>query len=138
MNANNDEGKLISGKEALDSYFESQVCEESDDPKWVDLKECKYSVSQILKEKDQRISCHISLKFRLASSTMADEVKQHWISVKEQVPKIGESVLVCMDTKYIGIDRYIAKHGFVCFGWYENSVTHWMPLPAPPAQGDKP
>ena len=68
-------------------------------------------------------------------NTKVNEGK-HWISVKEQAPKIGESVLVCMDTKHIGIDRYIAKDGFVCFGWYENSVTHWMPLPAPPTQGE--
>lgn len=55
-----------------------------------------------------------------------------WISIKDKLPKENMYVLVCLDTKHVSIDRYVNKHGFKCFGWYENSITHWMPLPKPP------
>lgn len=62
-----------------------------------------------------------------------------WISVKDRLPEDDNEVLV-----YYGGSRVKWKYGieFVnyingeCYGWCGQdqlvSVTHWMPLPAPP------
>lgn len=65
-----------------------------------------------------------------------------WISVKEQLPKPFISVLVFMPGEephptvhegfisYEGIwvsNHYVREHG---------EVTHWMPMPEPPKEGD--
>lgn len=58
-----------------------------------------------------------------------------WISVKEDLPKVCENVLLIDNVKdiYIGfLSEY--SHEFMCFcncreGSYINTVTHWMPLP---------
>ena len=59
-----------------------------------------------------------------------DEVKQHWISVDDQLPEIG-SLVLATDGEIITIVQRITTENFL------RLVTHWMPLPAPPAQGDK-
>ncbi len=103
-----------------------------------------------------------------------DEVKQHWISVEDELPKHPyKFVLVKTTSNYANqiVAQYMPKFTetdgadnefgdyceerddwFLPEGWYANvapvtdeflsyfideEVTHWMPLPAPPAQGDK-
>ncbi len=70
--------------------------------------------------------------------------REAWVSVKERVPNKGENVLVFAKAKYcegqkITIDRleegeknpvWLYTHG-----WFE--VTHWFPLPEPPAELEK-
>lgn len=61
-----------------------------------------------------------------------------WISVDERLPKLDETgytyVLVCMDDEFVTAADY-TKDGF---GLWEDSgsVTHWMPLPSPPASNE--
>jgi hypothetical protein len=53
-----------------------------------------------------------------------------WISVKDRLPKLGTVVLVAKDigsvnTTYFGVN-----------GFRDEQVTHWMPLPEPPKEGE--
>ena len=79
-----------------------------------------------------------------------------WISVKDRLPEIDEDVLILYESKVlrkIGYAITFLKDSFY-FGstlipyqtpqWNEpwqyfrenNSITHWMPLPEPPKEGD--
>ncbi len=66
-----------------------------------------------------------------------------WISVKERLPEIGKSVLIYYP-KWDGDEIQTAKlkgDGMmfdICgeFNIRVGAVTHWMPLPEPPKDGD--
>ncbi|EEF0872005.1 DUF551 domain-containing protein, partial [Salmonella enterica subsp. enterica serovar Kentucky] len=67
-----------------------------------------------------------------------------WISCSERMPDKGQRVLVCVDfdsstvtplvkdAEYTGSTFRIGHNTINTTG--ETSVTHWMPLPAPPQQ----
>lgn len=75
---------------------------------------------------------------------------KEWINVKDELPKTGISVLCyyypmspVMEGRIIGISRrveamnerirrYIDNNGFANAA----EVTHWMPLPPPPAESN--
>lgn len=83
-------------------------------------------------------------------------MKQQWISVKDRLPKDGESVLCYEDRKCNQfVSQFINENDGFQDEWYEKCactiyeydcknngckgvfglypfVTHWMPLPAPP------
>ena len=69
-------------------------------------------------------------------------VKQ-WISVKDRLPEIGKSVLIYYP-KWDGDEIQVAKledDGMmfdICgeFNIGTGVITHWMPLPEPPKDGD--
>jgi len=50
---------------------------------------------------------------------------QEWISVKDELPEHGKTVLIMCDNKYIGL-------GCIRYGkWdykYASSITHWRPI----------
>jgi hypothetical protein len=57
-----------------------------------------------------------------------------WISVSEHLPEIPEAdgeFLIVVDGKLVKRSWFHTE----C-GWDYSSVTHWMPLPAPPETGD--
>jgi len=74
-----------------------------------------------------------------------DEVKQHWISVDDRMPEDMQQVDVLINGKRRVVDVTYEMKKFFAFPpickeqWTEikSNVTHWMPLPAPPTQGDK-
>lgn len=53
-----------------------------------------------------------------------------WISVKERLPEIGQSVLVYA-SKYYPVVECRDLVAYMKMGNY-TGVTHWMPLPEPP------
>ncbi len=65
-----------------------------------------------------------------------------WISVKDELPKINQDILVADNLKqvkasYLGVDILGVKYWHTVEQRYDfNSgfkrVTHWMPLPDPP------
>ncbi len=79
-----------------------------------------------------------------------------WISVKDEMPEIMVSIIICGDGDKVEVGYYsgkgqwpwvIADPGwyeecpecgaeievpFCDDGWRKNTVTHWMPLPDPP------
>ena len=66
-----------------------------------------------------------------------------WISVKERLPEIGKSVLIYYPY-WDGDEIQVAKLEYdemmfdVCgeFNIRVGAVTHWMPLPKPPKDGE--
>ena len=66
-----------------------------------------------------------------------------WISVKDRLPEIGKSVLIYYPT-WDGDEIQVAKlegDGMmfdICgeFNIGTGAITHWMPLPEPPKDGD--
>jgi len=66
-----------------------------------------------------------------------DRLKRgEWISVKERLPRSGDTVLVYYrrgDYRRMDIVRYVGS--WVTVDWY-TKVTHWMPLPEPPEKED--
>lgn len=67
--------------------------------------------------------------------------QNEWVSVEDRLPEKGENVLVYAIAKHIGVTKISIdklEEGerrpvwLYTHGWFE--VTHWMPLPAPPAK----
>lgn len=56
--------------------------------------------------------------------------RQRWIPCSERLPEAGEEVLVFSRSRGIAVDYYDR----CLFGYAD--VTHWMPLPEPPGEGD--
>ena len=59
-----------------------------------------------------------------------EALNDNWISVKEELPKNGELVLVYRKTK-------TNKNDIQLFHWFSDDkelFTHWMDLPEPPKQ----
>lgn len=72
-----------------------------------------------------------------------------WISVDDRLPEIGDEVIVYTPnsrTKVTALCRLIRYEEDAEFFWdnfyggtnfhLKESVTHWMPLPAPPKDGE--
>lgn len=63
-----------------------------------------------------------------------------WISVEERLPEVEQSVLFCVFGRSVGEGTYRGHDGFhhvwkmyaVAGTYWDDEVTHWMPLPAPP------
>lgn len=76
-----------------------------------------------------------------------DEISEpRWISVKDELPKEDVFVqVVCDDYVNIarrhenrwqlGFDTKTANH--LIYTPYNNNITHWMPLPAPPNESNE-
>ena len=64
------------------------------------------------------------------------QAAQQWISVKERLPKVLESILVL----YAPTNEAKNDYRMECWNWPETDVyetkfiTHWMPLPAAPKE----
>ena len=62
-------------------------------------------------------------------------VVQRWIPVTERLPEDGQTVIACVTHRFG--DKSIIPMVF----WHESyfhwqDVTHWMPLPEPPKEGE--
>lgn len=59
-----------------------------------------------------------------------------WIPVSERLPRCGERVLIteghAVFEAYLSMSNIWVRHGI---GWVEE-VTHWMPLPKAPKEGE--
>lgn len=77
-----------------------------------------------------------TLEQALQLAVICLEIFPHWISVEDELPKehfkdsSSKWVLVCTPLGSVYIDSYNHKNK----EWVNNrkSVTHWMPMPAPP------
>jgi hypothetical protein len=63
-----------------------------------------------------------------------------WISVKERLPIVGQCVLICSEEGGVAEGVYaVHPNEWIQFRWStpKITVTHWMPLPEPPATGSE-
>ena len=68
----------------------------------------------------------------------ARAVQSEWISVEERLPETETSVLVCTERGYIFLSWASNEDVFWFYNENEDDrVTHWQPLPEPPAGGAK-
>lgn len=108
-------------------------------------------------DRDDRFCCDILLHnaadaiegLSHAVDQMTEWRKKQWISVTERLPDGDEDVLVTDGNALaVGYYRPDANAWDSCeFGWIENrpdpypsglgTVTHWMPLPEPPKDGEE-
>ena len=62
-----------------------------------------------------------------------------WIPVSERLPELWQTVIVC-DTReqYVGACMYYGNDDWVHDDklWDTSEITHWMPLPEPPKEGE--
>ena len=76
------------------------------------------------------------IMFLLKAADEIDRLKRGgWISVKERLPAVGETVLIYYrhhDQQSIVTARFV-NGGFI--GFWDADVTHWQPLPEPPKEG---
>ena len=66
---------------------------------------------------------------------MNEDPEMEWIPVTERLPSVGEKVLVIAIGKgkqYVETDTLLATGEWFDYG----NVTHWMPLPEPPKEGE--
>ncbi len=57
---------------------------------------------------------------------------QEWISVNDRLPEKDEIVIICTDKNFIYAGELIGDTWFLDNDSWTATVTHWMPLPAPP------
>ena len=78
-----------------------------------------------------------------AISALREQEERRWVPVEERLPQNYISVLVYIPTAeplpmvheaYIGDDG--EWHSSVVYGVENEDVTHWMPMPEPPKEGD--
>ena len=74
----------------------------------------------------------------------AEPERSQWISVKERLPEprfAREWYLVALESgcvKTLAYEKPMVKGALFHKGWHETAspVTHWMPLPEPPKEGE--
>ncbi|MEG1896537.1 MAG: DUF551 domain-containing protein [Oscillospiraceae bacterium] len=92
-------------------------------------------------EENYNISLPISEQIVKGGSKMSE-----WIKVEDRLPKTNEKVLCCyhfnkhIDMPFISVLSYYASdevpHFQHTLGDDKMRVTHWMPLPEPPKEGE--
>jgi len=79
------------------------------------------------------------------NSARGKEIAMEWISVEERLPEEGQNVLFYFEVTGVEVGHYTlindvhygkGNQFYNKGGFLTDDVTHWMPLPAPPA-GDK-
>lgn len=109
--------------------------------KWMSEPEVQAYVSR-LENKIQKYDKAISRDIELID-WLRTMPQNRWISVKDRLPEIGKSVLIYYP-KWDGDEIQVAKledDGMmfdICgeFNIGTGVITHWMPLPEPPKDGD--
>ncbi len=76
------------------------------------------------------------LHYRKVIETLLKE--RRWIPVSERLPEEDDGYcLICVDFDYITMAYYDKKYGWNGqFEGWDGTITHWMPSPEPPKDGD--
>lgn len=61
-------------------------------------------------------------------------VVREWIPVTERLPEVGADILVCHKNGFVATNAWLGTHWW--FKDDKNTITHWMPLPEPPKEGE--
>lgn len=60
-----------------------------------------------------------------------------WISVNDKLPKPFQPVLCCRDINVVESGCFMPDGRWRIYGTYVKCVTHWMPMPEPPEEGER-
>lgn len=75
---------------------------------------------------------------RKAMAALADSYKAEiprWIPVSDRLPESGQRVIVCRKDGRVEQGVYLGVNGWwKVYGTNTKSITHWMPMPAPPEE----
>lgn len=75
---------------------------------------------------------------RKAMAALADSYKAEiprWIPVSDRLPESGQRVIVCRKDGRVEQGVYLGVNGWwKVYGTNTKAITHWMPMPAPPAE----
>lgn len=78
-----------------------------------------------------------------AENAVLREKVPQWISVEDRLPidRLSKYLVAFRDTggSIVDMARYFPSDGWTCDNWEvpQNLITHWMPLPDSPEEGDK-
>ena len=112
----------------------------------------KYDIYQFIGDDDEVCAEYEEFNRCVASLIQGYRILENsrpnqWISVEEELPKIDEDVWVNLKdgkqkTGFLSLEKdwIVTQYGedTVGEGFYENdSITHWMPLPAPSSDNDE-
>lgn len=98
----------------------------------------KQQMQEKLVELLQHDNCPLFMVFGDKVDVLADYLIAHgvtvqeWISVKDRLPEKNTTVLASTDNGIV-FQRLYAYDGWDLWEGNEVNVTHWMPLPEPPA-----
>ena len=76
------------------------------------------------------------------NAALREKVPQ-WVSVEERLPidRLSKYLVAFRDAggSIVDMARYFPSDGWTCDNWEvpQNLITHWMPLPEAPEEGDK-
>ena len=76
------------------------------------------------------------------NAALREKVPQ-WISVEERLPidRLSKYLVAFRDAggSIVDMARYFQSDGWTCDNWEvpQNLITHWMPLPGAPEEGEK-
>ena len=76
------------------------------------------------------------------NAALREKVPQ-WISVEDRLPidRLSKYLVAFRDAggSIVDMARYFPSDGWTCDNWEvpQNLITHWMPLPEAPEEGDK-
>lgn len=76
------------------------------------------------------------------NAALREKVPQ-WISVEDRLPidRLSKYLVAFRDAggSIVDMARYFPSDGWTCDNWEvpQNLITHWMPLPDSPEEGDK-
>lgn len=100
---------------------------------------------------DEEIVCYDPLKLAAAdliarltaeNAVLREKVPQ-WVSVEERLPidRLKKYLVAFRDAggPIVDMARYFPSDGWTCDNWDvpQNLITHWMPLPEAPEEGEK-
>lgn len=75
---------------------------------------------------------------RKAMAALADSYKAEipsWIPITDRLPESGQRVIVCRKDGRVEQGVYLGVNGWwKVYGTNTKSITHWMPMPAPPEE----
>lgn len=79
----------------------------------------------------------------IAENAALREKVPQWISVEDRLPidRLSKYLVAFRDAggSIVDMARYFPSDGWTCDNWEvpQNLITHWMPLPEAPGEGDK-
>lgn len=95
----------------------------------VTCKECE-EYDKDAKASDRTCQCRLFADHLISNGVTV----QRWIPVTERLPEVGADILVCHKNGFVATNAWLGTHWW--FKDDKNTITHWMPLPEPPKEGE--